>query len=335
MSGNFKGGKLTLVTEARRELAGADDEKAAEAGKKVQAATMLRFAGSMAVVQRHIIIQCKFDNFQTARWLRDTIVNVFGHEAELAKISDKGSNSLKEHYILRILKSGGALALESGLIDSDKRPVPGLPNCINPADAEQAKAAVRGAFLAAGSLSEPGKASRLDILCPSHEAAKMLAALSKRLNITAKIRLEDGRECFVLTDPDSIERMLILLGAENTAREWSGTRITDPTQRSKVSRMMNFDDANMRRSAKAAIEAGEKVLHAFEILGEDIPANLRAAGELRLAHREASLEELGRMANPPLSKDAIAGRIRRLFQLAIKAEKKRAFEESEKEALSK
>ena len=51
---------------------------------------------------------------------------------------------------------------------------------------------------------------------------------------------------------------------------------------------------------------------------------LRAAGELRLEHPEATLSELGKLADPPLSKDALAGRLRRLCkkaQEAAKAEK--------------
>jgi hypothetical protein len=40
------------------------------------------------------------------------------------------------------------------------------------------------------------------------------------------------------------------------------------------------------------------------------------AGRLRLEHRQASLEELGALADPPLTKDAVAGRIRRLLALA-------------------
>ena len=84
----------------------------------------------------------------------------------------------------------------------------------------------------------------------------------------------------------------------------------------------------MRRSAKAAAEASEKVRRAFEILGDDIPENLRAAGQLRLEHGDASLEELGRLADPPITKDAIAGRIRRLLQLADKTAKTRDREQS-------
>ena len=125
-----------------------------------------------------------------------------------------------------------------------------------------------------------------------------------------------------LRDPDAIERMLILMGAPRSAREWTGKR-SDGEARGKANRLANFDDANMRRSAKAAAEACDKVRQAFEILGDDVPDNLKSAGQLRLDHADASLEQLGRLADPPITKDAIAGRIRRLLQLAEKTEKAR------------
>ena len=74
---------------------------------------------------------------------------------------------------------------------------------------------------------------------------------------------------------------------------------------------------------KAAAEASEKVQHAFEVLGDNIPDNLRQAGQLRIDHVDKSLEELGKIAEPQITKDAIAGRIRRLLQLAEKTEKAR------------
>jgi DNA-binding protein WhiA len=56
----------------------------------------------------------------------------------------------------------------------------------------------------------------------------------------------------------------------------------------------------------------------MEILGDDVPDHLRAAGLLRLEHKQASLEELGQLADPPMTKDAVAGRIRRLLAMADK-----------------
>jgi DNA-binding protein WhiA len=60
------------------------------------------------------------------------------------------------------------------------------------------------------------------------------------------------------------------------------------------------------------------VQRALEILGEEVPEHLAAAGRLRMDHKQASLEELGSLAEPPLTKDAVAGRIRRLLAMADK-----------------
>lgn len=312
---------MALVDEVKSELAAIDDELPAV--KKAQAAAMIRFGGGLHVIQRHIVVESQFDSLDAAQWLQRTIQEVYGHEADLIKVSRKTPTGIVERYSVRVLRAGGALALQSGLLDRRKRPVRGLPAEIVSGNIAQIKAAWRGAFLAHGELSDPGKASYLEIICPGSEAALALVGAARRLGISAKARQVRSSERVTLRDPDVIERMLTLMGATRTAREWSGKR-NDGESRGKANRLANFDDANMRRSAKAAVEASEKVQKAFKILGDDIPENLRAAGQLRLDHRDASLEELGRLADPPVTKDAIAGRIRRLLQLANKVEKQRA-----------
>ena len=88
--------------------------------------------------------------------------------------------------------------------------------------------------------------------------------------------------------------------------------------RATANRLANFDDANLRRSARAAVAAGARVERALEILGDDAPEHLLQAGRLRREHANASLEELGALADPPMTKDAVAGRIRRLLSMADK-----------------
>lgn len=88
--------------------------------------------------------------------------------------------------------------------------------------------------------------------------------------------------------------------------------------RATANRLANFDDANLRRSARAAVAAAARVERALEILGDEVPDHLVAAGQLRVTHRQASLEELGQLADPPMTKDAVAGRIRRLLSMADK-----------------
>jgi len=52
------------------------------------------------------------------------------------------------------------------------------------------------------------------------------------------------------------------------------------------------------------------------ILGDQVPEHLAAVAAMRITHREVSLEALGQLMNPPMTKDAVAGRIRRLLALA-------------------
>jgi DNA-binding protein WhiA len=121
----------------------------------------------------------------------------------------------------------------------------------------------------------------------------------------------------VVRDGDAIGALLTRLGAHDSVLAWEERRMRREV-RATANRLANFDDANLRRSARAAVAAGARVQRALEILGDDAPEHLVIAGKLRLEHKQASLEELGQIADPPLTKDAIAGRIRRLLAMADK-----------------
>ena len=135
--------------------------------------------------------------------------------------------------------------------------------------------------------------------------------------MVAKSREVRGVDRVVLRDGDAIGQLLIRLGAHESVLAWEERRLRREV-RATANRLANFDDANLRRSARAAVVAGARVKRALEILGEDIPDHLLEAGRLRTEHSQASLEELGALADPPMTKDAIAGRIRRLLAMADK-----------------
>jgi hypothetical protein len=137
------------------------------------------------------------------------------------------------------------------------------------------------------------------------------------MHIAAKAREVRGVDRVVVRDGDAIGALLTRLGAHDSVLAWEERRMRREV-RATANRLANFDDANLRRSARAAVAAGARVQRALEILGDDIPEHLREAGRLRLDHKQASLEELGALANPPMTKDAVAGRIRRLLALADK-----------------
>ncbi len=125
-----------------------------------------------------------------------------------------------------------------------------------------------------------------------------------------------GVDRVVLRDGDAIGALLTRLGAHDAVLAWEERRMRREV-RATANRLANFDDANLRRSARAAVAAGARVQRALEILGDEVPDHLRGRAAAPGA-RQASLEELGALADPPMTKDAVAGRIRRLLAMADK-----------------
>ena len=284
--------------------------------RKAEVSALLRFAGGLHLVAGKILVEVELDAAQSARRLKKDIADVFGHESDLAVLSSSGLRK-GNRYVVRVVKDGDALARQTGLVDANGRPVRGLPPQVVSAAICDAEAAWRGAFIAHGSLTEPGRSSSLEITCPGPEAALALVGAARRLGISAKAREVRGVDRVVIRDGDAIGVLLTRLGAHESVLAWEERRMRREV-RATANRLANFDDANLRRSARAAVAASARVQRAMEILGPEIPEHLKEAGELRINHGLASLEELGSLATPPMTKDAIAGRIRRLLAMADK-----------------
>ncbi|GMA39482.1 DNA-binding protein WhiA [Mobilicoccus caccae] len=284
--------------------------------RKAEVSTMLRFAGGLHIVSGRIVVEAESDTASAARRLRKHIAEVYGHDSELLVVAAGGLRR-SSRYVVRVVEDGDGLARQTGLVDLRGRPVRGLPPRVVNGPACDAEAAWRGAFLAHGSLTEPGRSSSMEITCPGPEAALALVGAARRLDLPVKAREVRGVDRVVIRDGDAIGAMLTRMGAHDAVLTWEERRVRKEV-RATANRLANFDDANLRRSARAAVAAGARVERALEILGEDVPDHLRTAGELRLEHKQASLEELGALADPPMTKDAVAGRIRRLLALADK-----------------
>ena len=284
--------------------------------RKSEVSTLLRFGGALHIVGGRIVVEAELDTGAAARRLRKDIAEIYGHPSDLSVISPSGIRK-GNRYVVRVTNDGELLARQTGLIDGKGRPIRGIaPQVVSGATCD-AEAAWRGAFLAHGSLTEPGRSSALEITCPGPEAALALVGSARRLGVVAKSREVRGVDRVVLRDGDAIGQLLIRLGAHESVLAWEERRLRREV-RATANRLANFDDANLRRSARAAVVAGARVKRALEILGEDIPDHLLVAGRLRTEHSQASLEELGALADPPMTKDAIAGRIRRLLAMADK-----------------
>src|SRR5688572_749140 len=308
---------MAMTAQVKAELASTQITKTC--CRKAEVASMLRFAGGLHIVSGKIVVEAELDTGAAARRLRKDIAEVYGHSAEFAMVQGNGIRK-GSRYLVRVVKDGEALARQTGLLDQRGRPVRGLPPAVVSGGGCDAVAAWRGAFLAHGSLTEPGRSSSLEVTCPGPEAAMALVGAARRLGIPAKAREVRGADRVVIRDGDAISALLTRMGAHDAVLAWEERRMRREV-RATANRLANFDDANLRRSARAAVAASARVERALEILADDAPEHLLVAGRLRLEYGQASLEELGQRADPPMTKDALAGRIRRLLAMADKRAK--------------
>lgn len=316
---------MALTESVKDELSRVEVSTTSE--RKAEVSAMLRFSGGLHIISGRIVIEAELDHAHTARRLRSVLEEVYGHGCEIIVVA---GNGLKRgsRYVVRVVREGDALARQSGLLDGRGRPVRGLPSVIVNGSVADAVAAWRGAFLAHGSLTEPGRSCSLEVTCPGPEAALALVGAARRMDILAKAREVRNADRVVIRDAESIGKLLTATGAHRTLEVWEERR-QRREHRASANRLANFDDANLRRSAQAAVAAGARVARALEILGDEVPEHLEYAGTLRLQHKQASLDELGRLADPPMTKDAIAGRIRRLLAMADKRAQERGIPDTD------
>ncbi|MEY2915894.1 MAG: hypothetical protein RLZ69_781 [Actinomycetota bacterium] len=305
---------MALTAEVKDELARVGVTK--NNVRVAELSAILRFAGGLHLIGGKIAIEVELDSAQLARRVRKELVDLFGIDSELSVISANGIRRAAR-YQVRVLNQADILARQTGLIDPKGRPVRGLPSHLVSGSIAEAQAVWRGAFLARGSLTDPGRSASLEITAPGNEAAMALVGIARRLGVISKAR--EVRDLFrvVIREGEAIAAMLTQMGAHTQVLKWEELRLRREV-RATANRLANFDDANLRRSAQAAVAAGARVERALEILGEDVPDHLKYAGQLRLQHKQASLDELGHLADPPMTKDAVAGRIRRLLAMADK-----------------
>jgi DNA-binding protein WhiA len=305
---------MSLTTTVKDEVLGLPD--APPSTRLAELTTILRFGGGLHLVSGKLAVEIELDHAASAQRVRHLSHILLGVPSTATVIP---ANANKKIETVRVLVTEGAdqLALTTGLLDTRRRPVRGLPNKLTTAPISDLVGVLRGAFLARGIVSDPGRSQTIEIVAPTNEAAMALVGACYRCCITAKTRDIRGGFRVVIRDAEAISAFLTYIGATTSLAKWSEARATREV-RANANRLVNFDEANLRRSAQAAVASCARVERAFEILGTEIPDHLAYAGRLRLDNREASLDELGHYATPIMTKDAVAGRIRRLLAMADK-----------------
>jgi len=176
---------------------------------------------------------------------------------------------------------------------------------------------LRGAFLAGGSVTDPGKGYHME-LATTHQsvAAECYSLIQELLPFTPKLVKRGGSQVLYLKQSDQISDALTFLGAPVAAMGIMEAKLEKELNK-KVNCRCNCDDANTSKVVEAAQEqlAAIRVIRSKTAL-ELLPQKLKQAAIAREANPEASLTELAAMMEPPITKPAMSNRLRQLLKMA-------------------
>ena len=176
---------------------------------------------------------------------------------------------------------------------------------------------MRGAFLAGGSVTDPGKGYHLELTTTHRSVApETYTLMEETLGFYPKTAERAGGQVLYFKQSDLICDCLTRLGAPIAAMGIVEAKL-EKELNNKVNRRCNCDDANTSKVVEAAqeqIAAIRKLEEAGQL--EKLPAKLSCAARARLENPEASLTELAALMEPPISKPAMNHRLKKLIELA-------------------
>ncbi len=178
------------------------------------------------------------------------------------------------------------------------------------------RAFLRGAFIAGGTMSISRRSGyHLEIKCASMEDALNYQTLLKQFNLKAVLRRREDYVNLYFKSAELIADFLRIIGAGNALLELESMRVFR-SMRNQVNRIVNCETANLEKVVASAQQQLNLIDHADQQVGlNNLPPSLREAALARKKYPDASLTELGRSLEPPVSKSGMNHRFRQLSKM--------------------
>lgn len=180
---------------------------------------------------------------------------------------------------------------------------------------ENQRAFLRGCFLGGGSCVDPKRGYHLEIVFRSESVANAVHGIMRGFRLHARISVRNGDRYLVyLKDGDDVSGMLALIGASSSALALENVRV-EKDMRNYINRTNNCETANLDKQVVASIRQQAAIAVIDRTIGiRSLPASLQQAAQLRLAHPDATVQELADLAE--IQKSGMYHRLDRLMKLA-------------------
>lgn len=307
---------MSFTAEVKDELASIKPN--CSSCRKAELAALIRIEGTLTISSGRPRLEVSTDNVAVARLIIGLLHSIYDLKTELTV---RRSVLHKTYNFLIIVPS--QIALADALSDLGILSPSGFEMGIRPELVEKdccAGAYLRGAFLASGYLADPRGDFHFELTTSSQQMADDFVALMKRYDIVARIKRRHNMVSVYIKGADHIVSFLALVQAHKSVIKLEEIRVVK-SLRNDTNRRVNAEMANAQKASNAAVEQIESIQKMFEYFDMDnIPDSLAEIARLRLMHPDASIKELGEYAKPPLSKNAVYHRLRRIHEMVLEEE---------------
>ena len=178
------------------------------------------------------------------------------------------------------------------------------------------RAYLRGAFLGAGSVSDPEKGYHLEFVNPNERHAMFLQNIMISMEMDPKVVERKGNFVLYLKEGTQIVDLLNVIGAHVALMELENVRIVKEV-RNNVNRIVNCETANLKKTVSAAVRQTQDIEYVQKTIGiSALPENLQEVAMYRLEYPSSSLKELGELLTPPVGKSGVNHRLKKISEIA-------------------
>ncbi|MDD6919692.1 MAG: DNA-binding protein WhiA [Eubacteriales bacterium] len=309
---------MSFASETKNELARIIPEK--KCCMLAQIMGFIRVNGSIILVgfgKFNIVV--KTENPAVARNFKTLIKEYFDVDTKLIVEENAGirktnlySITIDENKSKQILREIGVLMVKEGndyITDGLYFDVMKKKCC--------KKSCVRGLLMGSGTVIDPAKQYRFEIISKTEQKANDIKRLLNTFyDIDAKVSYRNDSYVVYVTGAQSVSDLLALTGANNAMFELENVRITKDLH-NKVNRINNCDQANINKSLDASARYIDAIKKIDSIIGIHLlPEKLREVAELRINNPDVSLTELGKLLKAPIQKAGVAKRLKKIVDIA-------------------
>lgn len=306
---------MSFASETKKELTNLEVK---DCCTKSELSALIRMNGSLSFSSRKPVVDIQTENAAIARRIYILIKRNYSVQVELlvrkkmrlkknnvyiVRLAEKTSEILED---LKILSEGFVFTHNISATLIKKK-------CCK-------RSYLRGAFLAGGSVNNPETSSyHLEVSSLYKEHNDSLCELMNTFGLNSKTLERKKGFITYLKEAEKIADFLSIIGAHNALLKFEDIRIVRD-MRNSVNRLVNCETANLNKTIGASLRQVENIRYIEETVGLHIlPDKLREIAELRVAHQDVTLKELGEMVSGgTISKSGINHRLRKIDELADK-----------------